>query len=395
MSGDPPRRTPTDLLESLSRELKDAFREWADAPDPGQSWDEDMFRELALRVFRIQYRGNAPYRRFCQRRDRSPGAVSDWREVPAVPTAGFRAVPLVVGDPEEAALEFRTSGTSGRMDRRGRHLIRDPSLYRASLEAGFRALVLSRLDADEGTAPRRMLSLIPSFPDAPHSSLSFMVDALVERFAPGEGVFAATGSGIDWSRATGVARSAARDEAPLVVLATTLAAAEWMERLGQADLRVELPPGSLLMDTGGAKGRRDLDRARVMARVERHLGLAGASVVNEFGMTELLSQRYSAPDVDAGSPWLAGPPWLRTRALDPETLAELPKGRVGLLCHHDLANAGSVSVVLTEDLGRVQGGRLQYLGRAGGSPPRGCSLATAELLDAQPESVDTDWSVCP
>jgi hypothetical protein len=69
--------------------------------------------------------------------------------------------------------------------------------------------------------------------------------------------------------------------------------------------------------------------------------------------------------------------------LDPVTLEELPDGDEGILCHYDLANLGSVCAVLTEDRGRVAGDGIEWLGRTEGAPPRGCSLATAELLEAQ------------
>ena len=79
------------------------------------------------------------------------------------------------------------------------------------------------------------------------------------------------------------------------------------------------------------------------------------------------------------------PPWLEIQVLAPETLDPLPQGEVGLLSFMDLANVGSVSAVLTEDLGRVdaQGG-LHLQGRAPGAEPRGCSLALEGMLEAQP-----------
>ncbi len=101
-------------------------------------------------------------------------------------------------------------------------------------------------------------------------------------------------------------------------------------------------------------------------------------------MTELLSQRYGTSDADPIL--LRGPPWLRTRALDPVTLEELPDGRSGVLCHFDLANLGSVCAVLTEDLGQTRGNDLVWEGRSPGAPPRGCSLAMAELLRAQTDA---------
>jgi hypothetical protein len=78
---------------------------------------------------------------------------------------------------------------------------------------------------------------------------------------------------------------------------------------------------------------------------------------------------------------LVAPPWLRTRVLDPDTLASAPPGTIGLLCHHDLANAGSVSVVLTEDLGHTVGyDGIAVVGRVPGATPRGCGLLLADIV---------------
>lgn len=140
------------------------------------------------------------------------------------------------------------------------------------------------------------------------------------------------------------------------------------------------------MDTGGAKGMtRPLSRPAMLRECWTLLGVAGYWVVNEYGMTELSSQRYDSALADrfAGRSLaprrLVGPPWLRTRVLDPETLAPVPPGATGLLCHHDLANAGSAAVVLTEDLGHAVGDDgIAVVGRVAGAVPRGCGM----LLDA-------------
>src|SRR5258705_5189178 len=101
-------------------------------------------------------------------------------------------------------------------------------------------------------------------------------------------------------------------------------------------------------------------------------------------MTELCSQRYDSAlrDRFAGRSLaprrLVAPPWLRTRVLDPDTLAPVAGGETGLLCHHDLANAGSVAVVLTEDLGRTVGGDgIDVVGRVAGAVPRGFRMLLA------------------
>ena len=80
------------------------------------------------------------------------------------------------------------------------------------------------------------------------------------------------------------------------------------------------------------------------------------------------------------------PPWMRVRALDPLTLEELEEGGEGLLAFFDLANAGSVCHVLTEDVGSVGSGRVRLGGRVVGAEPRGCSRAMDDLMAAAGDS---------
>jgi len=248
-------------------------------------------------------------------------------------------------------------------------------LYRASLRAGFRAFVLP------GKIAAKIATLTPSLTEEAGSSLGWMLDDVRAGLGSGDGVCVASPGGIDWSLLDAEVRESVQSERPLCILGTTVGFASWLDRL--ADGRspaVHLPMGSVLMDTGGEKGRPGLQRSTVVRGLVYHLGLSLDAVVNEFGMTELLSQRYGYGD--PAHP-LVGPPWLRSRVLDPLTLEELPDGAVGILCHYDLANLGSVCAVLTEDQGRIVGEGIEWVGRTAGAPPRGCSLATAELLEAQ------------
>jgi hypothetical protein len=64
--------------------------------------------------------------------------------------------------------------------------------------------------------------------------------------------------------------------------------------------------------------------------------------------------------------------------LDAETLLPGEPGRPGLLCHIDLANAGTAVAVLSEDVGYEVLDGFQLLGRVPGAEARGCSLTTAE-----------------
>ena len=129
------------------------------------------------------------------------------------------------------------------------------------------------------------------------------------------------------------------------------------------------------MDTGGAKGQVvPMQASEVAARAGETLAIAPAMVINEYGMTELCSQLYDATLFncrgvsDAQERFKIPPPWLRVTARDPVTLRAMPDGEIGMLTFFDLANVGSVSAVMTEDLGFVERGRVHFeeqVGRLG------------------------------
>ena len=139
------------------------------------------------------------------------------------------------------------------------------------------------------------------------------------------------------------------------------------------------------METGGFKGvRREVSRDQLYAAITEHTGVPTSRIVNEYGMTELLSQLWEpvlAEGLDAVGVHVPAP-WLRVRALDATTLAPMPEGDDGILCFFDLANLGSVSHILTEDVGSVIEGRVRLRGRAPGAESRGCSRAMDDLMSA-------------
>lgn len=333
------------------------------------------FPAWALRVFAHQFERNAPYRDFCRRRGVTPATIARWEDVPAVPAAAFKQVELACGPPEAT---FRSSGTTQGPDARSRHLVPHLDLYRASALAGFARGVLP-----DGERPHALF-LLPSPAVRPDSSLvrmcAFVGEALVA-----EHEWLADAGGLALDRLVARLETLAADGRAVLLAGPTAAFA----RLFATERRFRLGPGSRIMDTGGAKGMdRPLSRAGFLRACWNQLGVAGYWCVNEYGMTELCSQYYESVLADrlAGRSLdarrLVPPPWLRTRVLDPDTLAEVPPGATGILCHHDLANAGSVSVVLTEDLGhRVGDDGLAVTGRVPGAMPRGCGLLLAELAE--------------
>jgi hypothetical protein len=344
--------------------------------------DDVAFDDLALRSFRFQYEHSAPYRAYCDRRNATPHTIASADEVPAVPTAAFKQVALVAGDPAHAQAVFRTSGTTRGPEGRGTHYLLDTSLYNASLLAGFRDFLLP----DSAHLP--VLSAVPPPRDAPDSSLSHMAGVVVEHLgADGSGFHASIQHGVHIESLRDALVNAERAGTPVLIFATSLALVHLLDALRLHALAIRLPAGSRIMDTGGFKGAEVVMDADAL-RVAYHelLGVPRTHVVNEYGMTEMCSQMYDVslrgPIHGMGVALKQSPPWLRTRAVDPETLAQLPHGRAGLLRHFDLANLGSVCAIQTEDVGVTTPAGFFLHGRAPGAPPRGCSIALDLLMQS-------------
>ncbi|MSR22851.1 MAG: hypothetical protein EXR92_04800 [Gemmatimonadetes bacterium] len=362
-----------------------------------EGWSEEVFNGLALEVFRYQVEASPVYGRFVQNRGIDPGDLEDWREIPSVPVRAFQEIPegLVPAGPVEAV--FRTSGTT-RSTRRGEHRVRDLSLYRASLLATASSYLRPELEdgtgaaARGGGAPLRVLALLPPPAALPDSSLCHMAGVLHEEWDDGAGgFFADVGWSLDLVSWESALRDASRDTVPVLVLATAFSLLGWLDRRPPGDLP-RLPEGSRLMETGGYKGRsRSVPKDELYSAIESVVGIPAGRIVSEYGMTELLSQFYEPVLRDlahrkAARRHFVGPPWVRTRVLDPVTLAAAPAGTPGLLSHVDLANLDSIAAILTEDEGIEVDGGFRVLGRIQGAEPRGCSLAIEDLLEAEGSS---------
>lgn len=369
------------MFDELAKDLVDLFGRGVEGDlAPGE------FERLALRVFRWQYEANPVYRRFAAGRDRTLETVRSWTDVPAVPATAFKHLPLLSAPDGRVQRLFRTSGTSGASSGRGVHRVPEMELYRASALPNMKAHLLAGLEP-----PVSVLALLPSPEEVPDSSLSAMAAFATEAWGDeGSGWFVDPEEGVREQALWEALASAEERGRPVLLLGTAFSFVHALDAAAAEGRRYVLPAGTRVMETGGFKGRsRSVPRAELYAGIERRFGVSSPFVVNEYGMTELLSQFYEPvlrPECAGHRPtgledrWHVGPPWVRTRVLDPATLDPVPEGETGLLCHFDLANAGSVACVLTEDLGtRVEGG-FRLRGRAEGAELRGCSLAVEEIV---------------
>lgn len=347
--------------------IADRIRAFVARPEPAE------FDALARAAFAHQFERIAPYRALCERQGKTPGSVASWRDVPTVPAAAFATVELATDPPLET---FRSSGTLGAETSVHRHPF--PDLYRATIDAAFPAFCLPR--GDRPGANPAMLALVPPRAVAPESSLSFMVDHVLERFGGDGSDWAFGARGVEVGKARSWLSARQREHRPVLVLATSFALADLLDFLARMNLKLRMAPGSAVFETGGFKGRtKSVSREEIEERLETHLGIGRDGIVFEYGMTELTGQCYTRGLLGGDPNLYVAPPWMRVRALDPATLAELPAGENGLLAIFDLANVGSALHLLTEDWGRVEADGFRLEGRAPDAALRGCSLLAEQL----------------
>jgi hypothetical protein len=333
--------------------------------------DEGRFERLALELFAYQNRHNSAYRRFCDAYGAEPASVRGWRAIPAVPAAAFKEVRLATFPPDEEIATFRTSGST--TDGRGELHLDTLELYEASLRATFGAWICPDVERI------RFAVLAPAARDAPDSSLSYMFDVAVRERGTSGSRFWLGPDGWDPDALTDDLRGTRE---PVALVGTAFAFVHLLDHLASRGESLELPVGSRIMETGGFKGRsREMARDELHASLAERLGLPRFRIVNQYGMCELGSQFYE-PSIATGHETTIKrvPPWVRTRAVDPSTLEDVPAGETGILVHYDLANTGSVLAVQTSDLGRIVGEGFEVFGRVVGAELRGCSLAADLML---------------
>ena len=350
----------------------------AEVIDANGALDEPSVHALALDIARHQHRCVAPLRKLYEARGLDPASLSLLDDVPAVPTDVFKLRRVAAHPPEQDRRVFRTSGTT--IGARGVHAFRTLSTYeRAAIAWGERWLLRPR--------PARAILLTPPFDDASDSSLGFMIDLFVRTLELPSETFV-RGDAVDHVGLERYARDAADQGEAVIVFGTAFAYVYALDALVARTL--PLAPGSRALLTGGFKGRtREVPEAELRRSIGALFDLPTSHVVGEYGMTELSSQLYEPRLVEAGiaaaAPAVDGvyvaPPWVRVTAVDPDSLAALPTGEIGLARIFDLANVDSSLAIQTQDRVRVVGpGRIQLLGRAPGAPPRGCSLAIEDIL---------------
>lgn len=359
------------MLYTRARAFVRAFREGARPPEPLDA--------LACDLARHQASHNVNFARLCRARGVDLATLTEAAAIPPVPTDAFKLSRVASFPDAETAKTFRTSGTT--VGARGAHAMsaRGLALYdEAAVHFGKHWLA-----RDHQSMP--ILVLGPSPVEAPDSSLMHMCEAFRTSFgvpSTAQDTYLVEGDVIDLGTFDERVATAIAKSEPVLVLGTSFAYVHFLDALGDATFA--LPAGSRAMQTGGYKGKSREVAPEVLRRdLARVFGIDVRAIVGEYGMTELASQFYEKTMFDADAPLgrYVEPPWARVVPVDPQTLAPVAAGEVGIAKIIDLMNVESAVAVLTQDrIRRVGDDGFELLGRLPGAPPRGCSIAIDELL---------------
>lgn len=306
------------------------------------------FNELAMEIFQHQRENCPPFGKWLSLHDKT--AVTALSDIPFLPVSFFKSREVYAAS-GPAEITFSSSTTSGQTP--SLHHVARLSVYQQSFRQGFRHF----FGQETGYC---WLNLLPGYLERSGSSLVYMADALMQG--------AREGSDFYLHRDEALLEQLIKNESqniPTILLGVTFALLELAEKYHGPALK-----HTLIMETGGMKGRGpELIRAEVHGRLTAAFGTA--VICSEYGMTELLSQAYSA-----GNGLFRCPPWMRVMIQDTGDPGHwLPPGRTGRICVVDLANMYSCSFIATDDLGKMHpDGSFEVLGRFDHSEVRGCNL---------------------
>jgi phenylacetate-coenzyme A ligase PaaK-like adenylate-forming protein len=308
------------------------------------------FTEVALAVFKHQFKNNKVYRSFCDLLYIHPSNITTIEEIPFLPIQFFKSR-KVLASLDEVQETFTSSGTTGSLT--SKHLVTDINVYKESYLRGFAHFYGN---IEEHT----VLALLPNYLEREGSSLVFMVADLIRKSKKPE-------SGFYLDNMQELAHKLIeldKNGQKTLLIGVSFALLDLIE-MQQFNLK-----NTIIMETGGMKGRRkELVREELHGILQNGFGVT--EIHSEYGMTELLSQGYSK-----GNGIFETPPWMRilTRDTEDALTINFPEKNGGINVI-DLANYNSCSFIATQDLGKIhKNGTFEIIGRFDNSDIRGCNL---------------------
>lgn len=314
------------------------------------SVNERTFDELAIQIFKSQYKTNAVYNEWVNAIGVDVTQINNITTIPFLPVSFFKTHHVVCKDRKPEKI-FESSGTTGMVN--SRHIVNQLDIYESSFIKGFELFYGSPKDYC-------IIGLLPAYLEREGSSLVFMVDHLIKLSDHNLSGFYL----YNYDELNKVLQLLEQAQQKTLLIGVTFALMDFAE---QYPMQLN---HTTIMETGGMKGRR-----KEMIREEVHqllqMQFNTTSIHSEYGMTELLSQAYSD-----GLGIFKSVPWMKTLVReenDPLSVSRAGKGLINII---DLANIYSCSFIATDDAGTIdyENNSFTVLGRSDNSDIRGCSL---------------------
>ena len=312
---------------------------------------ETDFRQKCLETFRYQYENVEVYRKFCDYLRVNSNEIQEIQEIPFLPIEMFKNH-LVLDQNFSTDQYFQSSGTT--QMNRSKHFIADFDLYEESIYQSFKQFIGRPEDYI-------FVGLLPSYSENSHSSLIYMVDFLMKKSAkPENGYFLYNHEDL-FNLLTQLQNK------KVLLFGVSFALLDFLDK--KFDFATLQLHDFTILETGGMKGRKEEMTKDELLRILQN-GFQTNKIYSEYSMTELLSQAYSLGENEYKTP-----NWMRVLIRNTEDpFSYMEEGRTGAINIIDLANRHSCSFIATQDLGKIQNGKFQVLGRIDHSDIRGCSL---------------------
>ena len=314
------------------------------------STDPENFLAAARKVASFQYLHNNIYRQWVDVLGKGhTKSTPSTNSFIFLPISFFKTHRLIVSFAVPEII-FTSSGTSGLQT--SCHPVYKLDWYQKSFTAAFKLFYGDPADW-------AIIGLLPAYLERKGSSLVMMVEELIAASRHKD-------SGLLLYDFAGLSELLKRREAA--------GQKTWLIGVTYAllDFAAQYPmplQHTVVLETGGMKGRKkEITRMEVQEELKKAFQLP--ALHSEYGMTELLSQAYSA-----GNGRFVCAPWMKVMVRKEDDPLLIHTTGTGALCIIDLANMYSCSFIATDDIGTVHAdGSFEILGRMDNSDTRGCSL---------------------
>ncbi|MBS1573326.1 MAG: acyl transferase [Bacteroidetes bacterium] len=316
---------------------------------------QEDFRQQCIATFHYQYQHVEIYQKFVDYLQIDPLFVYHLEDIPFLPIEMFKKHKILSSEVQSENY-FQSSGTT-EITNKSRHFLSDFNLYEESISKSFTQFIGD---------PKEFifLGLLPNYSENPHSSLIYMVDFLMKKSNKIEnGYFL-----YNHSELYNLLKRLNIENKKIILFGVSFALLDFIDFCKENQLSSQFPNLTIL-ETGGMKGRKkEMTKDELLNILKNEFGTE--KIFSEYSMTELLSQAYSL-----GENQYLCPNWMRIliRNLD-DPFSYVQNGKSGAINIIDLANRFSCSFIATQDLGKIENGKFQVLGRVDYSDIRGCSL---------------------